>query len=250
MKFTERLALFREADTTSLDEFLSSDAVFKRITPHYNNRAKRLSMRVDSKNCCIRLTIPPRTSERAVRRFLNNHIGWIMEKSAALPEKNKKPVHGDIIPFQGRDYTLDIRHHDKRITTITPHNDGRLVVMTSRADPSANIKRWMIDQSRLYAESRAPKKAAMIDRKISKIDMWDTTSRWGSCSTDGRIMLSWRLIMAPEYVFDYVVGHEAAHLVHMDHGADFWDLCYRLCDRPDDARAWLKRHGNTLLSLF
>lgn len=250
MKFTERLALFREADTSSLDDFLSSDPVFKRITPYHNNRAKRLSMRVDSKNCHIRLTIPPRISERAIRRFLNNNIGWVMEKSAALPEKNKKPVHGDIIQFQGRDYTLHIEKHNKRITTITAQDDGVLKVMTSRDDPSANIKRWMIDRSRLYAESLAPQKAAIISKKIGKIDMWDTTSRWGSCSSDGRIMLSWRLVMAPEYVFDYVIGHEVAHLVHMDHGADFWDLCYELSDRPDEARTWLKRHGNSLLSLF
>jgi len=249
MKFMKKPALFRETGTDVLGALLSSDPVFKRVAPHQNNRAKRLSMRVDLKNCCIRLTIPPRTSGHAICRFLENNIGWIMEKSVTLPEK-KNPLHGDSILFQGRDYILHIKKHDKRLTIINAQDNGILTVTTSRSDPSSNIKRWMIDQARIYAETHASKKASIIDKKINKIDIWDTTSRWGSCSLDGRIMLSWRLVMAPSYVFDYVIAHEVAHLVHMNHGTSFWDLCYTLSDRPDDARAWLKHNEDVLLSLF
>lgn len=252
MKFAERLALFRNAveETSDLDEILASNPVFRVVNPVYNKRAKRLSLRVDSKNLCIRLTIPPRSSERSINRFLNQQIDWIDQKSKTLPQKNTKIKDGDQFMFQGRDYTVRFGKHDKRITTIDLNDNGEMIVLTSRDDPSTNVKRWVIEQAKQYAEPLIHSKAAQIDKKVTKIDLWDTASRWGSCSSSGRIMLCWRLIFAPDYVFDYVIGHEVAHLKHMDHGKKFWDLCYSLCDRPDEARAWLKQNGNSLLSFF
>jgi predicted metal-dependent hydrolase len=109
----------------------------------------------------------------------------------------------------------------------------------------------MIDEARKIIEPLAYQKAATIGKKISKIDLRDTKSRWGSCSTDKRLMLSWRLIMAPPEILDYVVAHEVAHLKHMDHSKKFWDLCYELANGDGDyARQWLKDNGNNLMRYF
>ena len=74
----------------------------------------------------------------------------------------------------------------------------------------------------------------------------DTRSRWGSCTSDGRLAFSWRIVMAPPYVIDYLAAHEVAHLAEMNHGPRFWTACRRLCPRTDEAKAWLKRHGTML----
>ena len=76
--------------------------------------------------------------------------------------------------------------------------------------------------------------------------MRDTRSRWGSCSADGKLSFSWRLVMAPEGVLDYVVAHEVVHLVERNHGSRFWDLVTRLTDDAGTARAWLNAHGARL----
>ena len=77
----------------------------------------------------------------------------------------------------------------------------------------------------------------------------DTTSRWGSCTADGKLAFSWRIMMAPPTVIDYLVAHEVAHLKEMNHGPKFWALCRKLCPRTDEARAWLKRNGGALQAI-
>jgi predicted metal-dependent hydrolase len=76
----------------------------------------------------------------------------------------------------------------------------------------------------------------------------DTRSRWGSCSAKGDLMFSFRLIMTPPEILDYVAAHEVAHLVELNHGPGFWDLCHRLCPTTDTHRRWLKKHGAALLA--
>ena len=95
---------------------------------------------------------------------------------------------------------------------------------------------------------RARLQAATIGRKVTRITVRDTKSRWGSCSAAGSLSFSWRLIMAPEPVLDYVVAHEVAHLIEMNHGPRFWRLVRTMVADPAAQRAWLKRHRAELLS--
>jgi predicted metal-dependent hydrolase len=232
-----------------------------------NPRAKRLSLRVDQKAGIIRLTIPKWTMLRTIDRFLENQETWIADKQKLLKPKINI-VNGASIPFMGVDHVIQIEKHDKRTTDISlssslqasclqsmdyrdkPCNDGVLLIKTSREAPTTNLKRWMIDQARQKIELLAEEKAACINKTISKIDLRDPSSRWGSCSTDHRLMFSWRIIMAPPYALDYLVAHEVAHLKHMDHSKAFWTTCYDLSEQPDKGRAWLKTHGNDLMQWF
>lgn len=83
--------------------------------------------------------------------------------------------------------------------------------------------------------------AHKIGREVKSIRYKDTKSRWGSCSVDGRLSFSWRLVMAPKEVFEYVVAHEVAHLIEMNHGPRFWTLCEKLCPNSKVYRTWLKK---------
>lgn len=214
-----------------------------------NPRAKRLSLRVDQSSGVIKLTIPKWTMQWKIDRFLKANEGWIADKSALLLPKIQIK-HGARILFQGVEHEIVIEHQTKRTTDIKCPDDT-IIIKTSRADPTSNLKRWMIDECRRVIEPMATEKANRIGKTISKIDLRDTKSRWGSCSTDKRLMLSWRLIMAPPEILDYVVAHEVAHLKHMDHSKKFWDICYDLTDGDADyARQWLRDNGNTLMQWF
>lgn len=214
----------------------------------HSNRAKRLSLRANAKKSVVELIIPPRTLPFAVNRFVAQNRDWIIARQRAFPQKFIL-TDGANITVMGKERAICIERHDRRATLITM-DDNTLTIRTSRDDASANLKRWLVMLARDTITPLALKKAKSIEHPISKIDLRDTSSRWGSCSADKRLMFSWRLIFAPPYVLDYVVGHEVAHLRHMDHGANFWALCYDLSEQPDAARQWLKDNGNTLLSFF
>tara|TARA_B100001750_G_scaffold85765_1_gene67689 strand:+ start:422 stop:1045 length:624 start_codon:yes stop_codon:yes gene_type:complete len=207
-----------------------------------------MSLRVDPKAGVIRFTIPPRTSQFSINRFLKQNRDWITERQKTLLPKTEI-IDGSVISYRGIHHEIAIRPHAKRITEIIPL-PPLLYIHTSREDPTNNLKRWMIDQARRIIEPLSYEKARSIGKTISKIDLRDTSSRWGSCSSDKRLMFSWRLIMAPDYVLDYVIAHEVAHLKHMDHSRQFWDVCYSMSDRPEEARAWLKQEGNSLMRYF
>jgi predicted metal-dependent hydrolase len=80
-----------------------------------------------------------------------------------------------------------------------------------------------------------------------RISMKDTRTRWGSCAADGSLAFSWRLVMTPDFVQDYVASHEVAHLKHMNHGKRFWALVNRLTPHTATAIPWLRAEGFRLL---
>jgi predicted metal-dependent hydrolase len=92
----------------------------------------------------------------------------------------------------------------------------------------------------------ATRDAARIGRKLNRVSVRDTRSRWGSCSSTARLSFSYRLIFAPKEVMEYVVAHEVAHLRHMNHSPAFWNAVEFLCPQYDAAKDWLKLHGKDL----
>ena len=110
------------------------------------------------------------------------------------------------------------------------------------------MRDWLIAQMRLQIEPLVLQKATRVERRVKRITLRDNRSRWGSCGPDGSMSFSWRLVFAPPVVLDYLVAHEVAHLVHHNHGDRFWALARELCDGSmDEAHAWLRRYGETLL---
>ena len=82
--------------------------------------------------------------------------------------------------------------------------------------------------------------------KVKRISIRDQSSRWGSCTSAGSLSFSWRLILAPPYVLDYLAAHEVAHLVEMNHSARFWRVVGKVCPHTERAKTWLDTHGNDL----
>lgn len=126
--------------------------------------------------------------------------------------------------------------------------DGEPAILVS--GESQHVPRRLADflkkEARRDLEALASHHAKASGKRIASISMKDTKSRWGSCSHDGNLSFSWRIVMAPPNVIDYLAAHEVAHLTEMNHGPRFWALCQKLCPGTDEAKAWLKRNGSAL----
>lgn len=200
-----------------------------------NARARRLSLRVSALDGRVTLTMPPRTHPRDAARFANEHTDWI---TAALAKQAKEVTiaAGVELPVDGQ---------PRRVVA----GAGRSARMVA-AEISAPIGReGPAIQALLKALARArlqeicDRHARSIGKSVTKITLRDTRSRWGSCSADGNLMFSWRLILAPSEVLDYVAAHEVAHLAEMNHSPAFWQTVERLMPGYREPRLWLRRHG-------
>jgi predicted metal-dependent hydrolase len=210
-----------------------------------NRRARRLSLRVDSASRRVTLVVPRAARFEEGIRFLDANRGWIAARLAALPA----PVlfgHGAIVPVLGVPHVIQRASSAAALPVAIGGGEIRV-----KGEP-AHLPRRVRDHLRQLAARelarRAREFAARIDKKIARITVRDTTSRWGSCSAAGALSFSWRLVMAPESVIDYVCAHEVAHLVEMNHGPRFWRLVRTLVPDTAGPRAWLRRHRAELFS--
>ena len=204
-------------------------------------RARRMILRIDDKTGGVVVTIPKRTAVRDGVHMAERKSGWIL----AQLQRRGEPlmfVDGLELPLLGE--ILKVRH-DPNIRSSHREN-GEIIVAGRLEHLPRRLTDWLKAQARMELSDRAYEKAKRLDRTISRLTVRDTRSRWGSCGTGGHLNFSWRLVMAPKFVLDYVVAHEVAHLVHHNHGADFWALTQSLTDQMGEAKVWLKAHGRDL----
>jgi predicted metal-dependent hydrolase len=224
--------------------------VFRDISPHLHAaispRARRLALRLNTRKRCVNLVIPRRVSLKMAYQFAFEHRAWIEEKMQTLPDTIPF-VHGMTLSILGRDVVLNIERDDKYKLTKIELTETSLNVKTKLDDISPRLTRFLKTVAHDEFLKLANEKAARIGREVIKLSIKDMHTRWGSCSTDGTMVLSWRLIFAPPIAFDYVVAHEVAHLKHANHGDRFWKLCEDLSHDFHGGHAWMKDHGNVLL---
>ena len=205
-------------------------------------RAKRFSLRVSRLDGKVTLTLPPRAKERDAMAFLHDQEGWLRNVLASMPMARRANVtHGSEVPVLGR------------MMRITPsagrgiRAEGDLLLVPGQPDQAgAKVAAWLKALARDRLAASSTHYADLVGRSYSKLVLRDTRSRWGSCSHDGTLMYSWRLAMAPRPVLDYVAAHEVAHLVEMNHSADFWAVVSRIRPGWKTERDWLKTEGQQL----
>ncbi|MEM8540762.1 MAG: SprT family zinc-dependent metalloprotease, partial [Pseudomonadota bacterium] len=137
------------------------------------------------------------------------------------------------------------------ITHTIMGEDGlaQLVVYGDERFVPRRIADFLKKEAKREIEALVAHHAGKVGRKAKSITFRDTTSRWGSCTSDGKLSFSWRIMMAPPQVINYLVAHEVAHLKEMNHSAKFWNLCKELCPDTDKCKSWLKRNGNKLQAI-
>ena len=205
-------------------------------------RARRINMRVDARSGAVVVTLPPRATLAAGRALMVEHAGWIAERVAQLPEALRL-ADGALLPLG--DTAVRVRH-DPGARGVALR-DGDLVVGGGADFLARRVGDFLRAEARRRLSAAAAEKAGGAGLRVRRVVVKDTRTRWGSCTADGTLMFSWRLVMSPARVQDYVVAHEVAHLRHMDHGAAFWALVGRLTPHQRAAMAWLKARGAELM---
>lgn len=205
-------------------------------------RARRVSLRIDHATGEAVLVLPARMAEARGLRFAAEHVDWLRRRLAALPPRVPF-AEGAVLPLLGADHV--VRHRPEQRRGVW--TEAGAINVSGRAEHLARrLRDWLRHQALAETSTRAHAMAAGLGRRIAAVAVRDTRSRWGSCTAEGRLAFSWRLLLCPEAVLDYVVAHEVAHLAHLDHGPAFWRLVDDLAPGSETARRWLRRHGPAL----
>lgn len=224
---------------------LMGGAVPVRVNTH--PRARRMALRIDPQGEAVDLVLPPRSSLPRALEFFEANRRWLERRLAALPPRTAF-AEGALVPILG------VPHLIRHVPASTGRGavwieDKEILVTGDKAHVARRLKDHLREEARRELVVRARTLALRIERKVARVSVRDTRTRWGSCSATGNLCFSWRLIFAPEAVLDYVVAHEVAHLVHMNHGKRFWRLVERLCPDAERHRAWLNRNRAQLLRI-
>ncbi|WP_454915062.1 M48 family metallopeptidase [Xanthobacter sediminis] len=210
-------------------------------------QARRLTLRVRSATRDVTVTAPPHVSLAAAGDFVRRHREWIRVRLGRLPEA--VPIaHGALIPLRGELHR--IIHVPEARGTVWTGTDPAGAPALYVAGEAPYVARRIIDhlkrEARRDVAAAVHRHAAALKVEIGRITLRDTSSRWGSCSAKGDLSFSWRLIMAPPSVLDYLAAHEVAHRLELNHGPRFWQAVERLFPARREAEGWLRHHGASL----
>jgi predicted metal-dependent hydrolase len=213
--------------------------------------ARRFTLRVRAATRDVVLTLPPRGSLTRAKVFVERHADWVKSRLARLPVPTPFGP-GALIPLRGSLHEISHRPGARGTVWIEqPEFDAaghpKLCVSGEAPFVARRVQDFLMREAKRDLHAAVERHTKTIGTAARRISLRDTTSRWGSCSSAGSLNFSWRLIMAPPFVLDYLAAHEVAHLVHMNHSADFWMLAHRLAPELERAEAWLKVHGVGLM---
>ena len=237
----------RGADVAFFD--VSHDGATHRVQIKRVAAARRFTLRVRVATRDAVLTMPVRGSLVRAKLFVDRHAAWIGSRLARLPVATpfgpgaRVPVRGvshEIVHRPGARGTVWVEAADVE-------NNPKLCVSGEVPFVGRRVQDWLMRQARCDLAEAVARHAAALGVTPKRLTLRDTTSRWGSCSSAGALNFSWRLVMAPPHVLDYLAAHEVAHLRHMNHSPAFWATVEKLYPDLACAEAWLKTQGTGLM---
>jgi hypothetical protein len=208
-----------------------------------SSKARRITLRIRPETGGeIILTLPFSYSRKQVLKFIESSKPWLAKQVAkSLP---RIPFEeGMTLPIFGKHYEL---RHKSSTSFRSWWGDDHLLIHAPIEKFDHFVQKSLHQAAKQFFSERTNTYANQISKSVNRITLKDTRSRWGSCTVDGNISYSWRLIFAPEQVADYICAHEVAHLVELNHSAKFWKIVEEFCPDYKDLRHWLRQHGKTL----
>ena len=210
-------------------------------------QARRYTLRIHAASREVLLSMPMRGSLREANVFAQKHGAWIAARLKGLPDAAPF-AHGALIPLRGVPHRIEHRRGARGTVWAECGDDGAqlLCVAGETAHVPRRVRDYLKREAKKDLERASRAAAAALGVSLKRISIRDQSSRWGSCSTTGVLSYSWRLILAPPFVLDYLAAHEAAHLVEMNHSRRFWRLVEGINPDVVSAKAWLDAHGGDL----
>lgn len=240
----------RSSAKTAPVQLLRVDGIPAPVEIRRHPTARRLTLRVSHTARAVVLTIPRHTDFREADRFLAKSMAWVRERLEGVPDAVPF-ANGAHLPFRGELHTITFagRLTGRPVCSVVPANDtapAHLIVSGAAEHAPRRLSDWLFAEAKRDLEARVAHHAAYLELRARRVTLRDQKSRWGSCSSDGQLSFSWRLVMAPPLVLDYVAAHEVAHLAEMNHGPRFWRLVKDTMPRFEEAKLWLRTQGMQL----
>ncbi len=210
--------------------------------------SRSLRLRVMSDGTVV-ATAPLKLAQRQIDEFIDQHRDWITEKvGVAHSQLEHLTAERDRLFFRGQEYQFRLNVSSQKRPSVSI--EDQTLIVTSESENHGNVRstleKWYRIQAKKHFEKRVPLLCDVADRDIMRVSIRSQRTRWGSCSSRQTISLNWRLIMAPDWVSDYVIYHEIAHLTHMNHSKKFWQLVEEYFPKYKEAELWLKKHHQLL----
>jgi predicted metal-dependent hydrolase len=216
------------------------------ITVKVSPRAKNYKLSLPNHGRPL-LTVPKYGRWTEAKAFLDRHTAWLGER-IELSAKPVAFVRGAIVPLRGVNHRIVPTGKVRGVVEVGEH-DGELALLVPGA--AEHRARRLIDWLKIEAarelDKRCKHHAANLGVTVKSISMRSQSTRWGSCSSTGKLNFNWRLILAPPFVLDYVAAHEVAHMLEMNHSQDFWTVVERTLPTMERGREWLRIHGRELM---
>jgi predicted metal-dependent hydrolase len=241
-----RALLYRRPSEPSVVQVVFDKAIYLvRLRRH--RQARRYTLRIDAPTREVVLTMPPRGSVREAKEFAQKHGGWIAARLKRLPEATPF-AHGVEVPLRGEPHRIVHRRGERGTVWTETDGSGQRLLCVAGEPPHVDrrISDFLKREAQRDRDAASRGYAAQIGVSIKRICVRDQSSRWGSCSNTGVLSFSWRLILAPPFVLDYLAAHEVSHLVELNHSPRFWRLVKRLYPQLERAKVWLDANGTDL----
>jgi hypothetical protein len=242
---TRALLYRRPAEPSTLLVKHGSQIYSIRLRRH--RRARRYTLRIHPTDREAILTMPPRGTIAEAKDFARLHGGWIAARLGRLPKAAPFQA-GTVVPLRGVAHRIVHRAGERGTVWTETRDSGEKVLCV--AGGAEHMERRVLDYLKREARKDLQKAslayAEELGVRVKRVSIRDQSSRWGSCTAAGSVSFSWRLVLAPPFVLDYLAAHEVAHLVEMNHSARFWRVVAKICPSVERAKTWLDTHGNDL----
>ncbi|MGI8854229.1 MAG: M48 family metallopeptidase [Thermomicrobiales bacterium] len=198
----------------------------------------------------LRVVTPLGYDRHRLLDFIERREGWILkhlDRMAALPAA---PAADAPLPerftFLGTAYAIEMRILPGKRAVVRHDGQTFTVIAPEEAAARPALEAWLREAARFAIATQVQRRATEMGVTYDRLAIRDQKTRWGSCSRAGNLNFNWRLVLAPPAVLDYVVVHELAHRVELNHSARFWRVVARYCPAMNEQRTWLRTHGATL----
>lgn len=216
-----------------------------------HKRSKYMRLRVSSAGE-IKLTVPTFTPSYQIANFLDSHKPWLEEVlSHVKPAIKPSLVSGSIIHIIDKEFTIKTYNKQDKPKAYIDDEAAIIHIFTNdeadkREIVAGLIRDSLIEYGRKIIKHKSSHYARLLNTSFQRISIREQKTRWGSCSSSGNLNFNWKILLAPQSVFNYVVAHEIAHLREHNHSSRFWKLVADVCPDYQQSKRWLKNNAHSL----